>query len=215
MKAIPLDYNDYTEEELLKMDKNEAVKDLPEKHQRFCEYYVEGKNRKMALIKAGFNDRSSGYVARLLRNKKIQKYICWLKARAMNQCLVNAVDVLDEWVRIAFSDMTDFVDIFPHSIRLKPSDQVDGQLIKYIKSGRDGVSIELHDKMKALDNLARYMDDMPSDWKQKLEERRLELQVEEFELKKKLSEIDNPEKQDDGFIQAIKESAKVIWEEDN
>ena len=71
--------------------------------------------------------------------------------------------------------MTDFVDIYPHSIKLKPANEVDGQLIKSIKSGRDGVSIELHDKMKALDCLARYCDDMPKDWKQKLEERKMEL----------------------------------------
>lgn len=214
MKTVPLEYNELSEEELLRMGKEEASKGLPEHYQRFCEFYVEGKNKKVALVKAGFKDRPTSYAGRLLKNEKIKKYIAWLKARALNECLVNATDLLDAWVRIAFSDMTDFVDIFPHSIRLKPSDEVDGQLIKSIKMGRDGVSIELYDKMKALDNLAKYIQDMPIDWKQKLETRRLELQEEEFELKKKLSEFDNPEKADDGFIEAIKNSAKIIWEEE-
>lgn len=213
MKAIPLNYNEYSEEELLKMGKEEASGDLPEHYQRFCEYYVEGKNRKVALVKAGFKDRPTSYASRLLANKKIKKYVAWLKTKALNECMVNAMDLIDAWVRIAFSDITDFVDIYPHSIRLKPADEVDGQLVKSIKSGRDGISIELYDKMKALDNLAKYIEDMPSDWKQKLEQRRLELQEEEFELKKKLSEIENPEKAEDGFLDAIKASAKIIWED--
>ena len=122
--------------------------------------------------------------------------------------MVNAVDLIDQWIRIAFSDMTDFVNIHPGYITLKPASEVDGQLIKSIKSGRDGVSIELHDKLKALDCLSKYIDDMPKDWKQKLE-----LLEEEFKLKKKVYELENPQQKDDGFIEAIKESAKVIWEE--
>ena len=83
---------------------------------------------------------------------------------------------------------------------------------KAIKTGRDGVSIELHDKMKALDNLARYIDDMPKDWKQKIEERRVQLLEEEFELKKRMAELDAPEKEDDGFMEALKASATAVWD---
>ena len=54
---------------------------------------------------------------------------------------------------------------------------------------------------------------MPKEWKQKLEERRTELLEQEFELKKKQAELENPDKEDDGFLEAIKESAKTIWEE--
>ena len=88
---------------------------------------------------------------------------------------------------------------------------IDGQLVKSIKTGRDGISIELHDKMRALEQLARYVDDMPSDWKQRIEERKMQLMEQEFELKKKTSELDNPDKEDDGFIEAIKASAESVW----
>lgn len=215
MVRIPINYDEYTQEELMKMPKSEAIEGLNEKKQRFCECYVEGHNRKVAMIKAGYGESSCNcnYAYRLLKDENVQRYICWLKARILNEHLVSAIDVIDEWVRIAFSDMTDFVDIFPHSIRLKPADQVDGQLIKSIKSGRDGISIELHDKMRALDNLARYIDDMPKDWKQKIEERRADIMEQEFQLKKKLSDIENPEAEDDGFIEALKQSAKAVWEE--
>lgn len=213
MVAIPISNETWTQEELLEMSKSEAVGNLPEKAQKFCEFYVEGLNRKMALKKAGYESLDANYAYRLLKKEGVQRYIMWLKARILNVHMVNAVDVLDQWIRIAFSDMTDFVDIHRNFISLKPASEVDGQLIKSIKSGRDGVSIELHDKLKALDCLARYLDDMPKDWKQKLEERKLELLTQEFELKKKVYELENPEVKDDGFMEAIKASAKVVWEE--
>ena len=105
------------------------------------------------------------------------------------------------------------MDIKPTSIRLKPSDDVDGQLVKSIKSGRDGVSIELYDKLKSLDFLANYCLDMPKTWKQKLEERRVQLQEQEFELKKQMADVSRDATEKDGFIEAINEAAKVVWEE--
>lgn len=207
--------NEYTEEELLKMSKTEATEGLSEKQIKFCEFYVEGHNKNIALVKAGYDVNYNGsYALRMLKVPKVQRYIKWIKARALNAHLINAYDILDEWIRIAFSDITDFVDIFPHSIRLKPAEQMDGQLVKSIKSGRDGISIEMYDKMKALENLAKYTEDMPKDWKEKLENRKAELQEQEFELKKKLYEISNPDSEDDGFIQAIKNAVPAVWEED-
>lgn len=213
MTRAPIDYDAYTEEELLKMPKSKAIEGLNEKQQRFCECYVEGHNRRIAMIKAGYEGASvsSNYALRLLHKEEAMRYICWLKARILQTHMINAIELIDEWVRIAFADITDFVDIMPHSIRLKPADMIDGQLVKSIKTGRDGVSIELHDKMRALEQLARYVDDMPSEWKQRLEERRMQLLEEEFELKKKQSELSNPENEDDGFLEAIKASTDAVW----
>lgn len=217
MRVI-VDDLDYTEEQLLKMKKAEAIQGLSEKAQKFCEFYVEGHNRKIALNKAGFSESVTNfggtYAYKLLRDPRIKRYIMWLKARILNANMVRAVDIVDEWVRIAFSDISDFVNIRPNSISLKPATEIDGQLIKTIRSNRDGVTIELHDKMKALDSLAKYCSDMPSDWKQRLEERKMELMEKEFELKKKQLELDNPQDEQDGFLEAIKQSANIIWEEE-
>ena len=214
MRRIPISYDEYSDEELLKMDRETATEGLTEKKQRFCECYVEGHNIRMAALKAGFKDNSNGFTAghKCLHDDKCKRYIQWLKVRVLQKHMINAWELLDEWIRIAFSDITDFVDIHPRSITLKPADQVDGQLVKSIKSGRDGISIELYDKMKALDNIAKYCEDMPSDWKQRIEERKLQLLQEEFELKKKLSEVGNDTEEDDGFLDAIKKSTKAIWD---
>lgn len=214
MRRTPLvNYTDYSEEELLQMKRVEACEGLPEKAQKFCEAYVEGYNYKTALIKAGYKgDKAvSSFGRRILMNANAQRYVCWLKTRTLKTCMVNARDLVDQWVRIAFADISDFVKIHPGYIELKPNEEIDGSLIKSIKSGKYGVSIELYDKLKALDSLANYISDMPKQYKQVIEERKMDLLEQEFELKKKLSELEVPEKEDDGFMEAIKGATEAVW----
>lgn len=213
MPAKAIDYDEYTEKELLKMKHSEAIKGMTEQAQRFCEVYVKSKNIKTACIAAGYkNISAAGYGFR--RNPKCQRYIQWLKVRIMKRCMVEAEEIIEHYVRIAFADMTDFVEIYPSSIKLKQTTQIDGQLIKSIKSGRDGISIELYDKLKALDFLAKYCADMPKDYKQILEERKMDVVEKEFEFKKKMYDLESGTKEDDGFMEALAKSAKKVWEDD-
>lgn len=207
----PIDYDTYTTEELLAMSKKEATNGLNEQQQRFCEYYVTSYNTKIALLKAGYSEGATARGYLLRHNPRAQRYIQWLKARILKETVVTGADIIDHWVRIAFADMTDFVHIYRNSIGLKPAAEMDGQLVKSIKSGRDGISIELYDKLKALDSLAKYTADMPKDYKQILDERKQELLEQEFELKKKMHDIENREGQSDGFLEALSKSAEVIW----
>lgn len=208
-----IDYDEYSTEELLEMSHAEATKGLNESQQRFCEYYIQNFNVKTAVRKAGYtSDYSSGQGYKLRSNRKCQRYIQWLKARTLKSSLVKGSDIIDQWVRIAFADISDFVDIKPTTIRLKKNEDIDGQLVKAIKTTSNGVSIELYDKMKALDSLAKYSSDMPKDYKQILEERKMELLEREFELKKKLYDIDGDETEDDGFIEALKKSTESVWD---
>lgn len=213
MRKAQIVYNEYSTEELLEMPRDEAVGKLTEMQQRFCEAYVSSHNIKMALIKAGYKeDTVLGYMIR--KKPAAKRYIQWLKARIVNEAIISGAEIIEQWLKIAFADMTDFVDIHKYSISLKPADQIDGQLIKTIKSGKDGVSVELYDKLKALDSLAKYTEDMPKDYRQIIEEKKLELMQQEFELKKKVYDMDSVEKEDDGFIEALSKSAKVIWEDE-
>lgn len=213
MRRSPIDYDIYTEAELLEMTKKEATEGLTELQQRFCEEYVRSYNIRMAAIKAGYPE-SKQYIGMALRRRpECQRYIQWLKARILKSVVIDAATIIDQHLRIAFSDITDFVDIKPTSIRLKPSELVDGQLVKSIKSGRDGVSIELYDKMRSLDFLTRYCEDMPKDWKQRIEERRIELQEKEFELKKKINDVERDAEEKDGFIEAIENATEAVWDD--
>lgn len=207
-----IDYDVYTTEELLNMSHEDAVEGLTEKQIKFCEVYVLNYNISIALRKAGYESETSGAAYRIRQKPGCKRYIQWLKARMLHDTLVTGADIINQWIKIAFADMTDFVDVNKFGIALKPVREMDGQLVKSIKSGRDGVSIELYDKLKALDSLAKYTDDMPKDYKQRIEERKLELLEQEFELKKSICDMENKAEEDDGFVEALKESAKVVWE---
>lgn len=207
-----IDYDVYTMEELLNMSHEDAVEGLTEKQIKFCEVYVLNYNISIALRKAGYESETSGAAYRIRQKPGCKRYIQWLKARMLHDTLVTGADIINQWIKIAFADMTDFVDVNKFGITLKPVREMDGQLVKSIKSGRDGISIELYDKLKALDSLAKYTDDMPKDYKQRIEERKLELLEQEFELKKSIYDMENKAEEDDGFVEALKESAKVVWE---
>lgn len=208
-----IDYDVYTTEELLEMSHEDAIEGLTEKQIKFCEVYVLNYNISIALRKAGYESETSGAAYRIRQKPGCKRYIQWLKARMLHDTLINGEDIINQWVKIAFADMTDFVDINKFGITLKSVREMDGQLVKSIKSGRDGVSIELYDKLKALDSLAKYTEDMPKDYKQKIEERKMELMEQEFELKKSIYDMENKIEKDDGFVEALKQSAKIVWEQ--
>ena len=41
----------------------------------------------------------------------------------------------------------------------------------------------------------------------------MELMEQEFELKKSIYDMENKIEKDDGFVEALKQSAKIVWEQ--
>ena len=122
--------------------------------------------------------------------------------------------IVNEYIKIAFADMSDFVRFGPNGVVLKHSDKVDGQMVVKVKEGRDGVTIELADKLKALEKLERYLKVMPSDWKQRVEEKKVELMGQKLELEKQKVDLGSESDDDDGFLTALKEAAKEVWNDE-
>ena len=74
--------------------------------------------------------------------------------------------------------------------QFRESDEVDGTLISEVKQGRDGASIKLADRMKALDWLADHMDFATPEQKAKV--RKLQAETE------RIQRSGAPENEDDG-----------------
>ena len=143
---------------------------------------------------------------------KVNRYICWLKVRIAKSCHINAMDLVDMYMRMAFSDITDFVKVVDGKVIPINTEFIDGQIVSEIKKGRDGVTIKVEDRKWAMNKLERYFDVMPKDWKQGIEERKLQILEERLALdKKKSGEVE--EWEDDGFLEALMESADEIWDE--
>lgn len=162
--------------------------DLTDMQRLFCILYVRCFNATKAAIKAGYSRNSAmeqGY--QLLRNPSVRDEIARLKQHRLNQAMLDEADIFQKYMDIAFSDITDYVEFGReevqvmgafgpvqvddpetggkktltkeiNSVRFRESNEVDGTLITEVKQGKDGASIKLADRMKALDWLADHMD---------------------------------------------------------
>lgn len=171
---------------------------------------------------------SEGY--RLLVNPCIRDEISRLKRNRLNREMLDEHDIFQRYMDIAFSDMTDFVEfgrekiqvmsafgpvMVPdpetgekvplmqevNTIRFRKSAEVDGSLIAEVKQGKNGASVKLMDRLKALDWLADHMN-------LATEEQRARIAA----MKAKFDRDDEEELQDDGFLEALKGSAAGDWE---
>lgn len=211
-KKIPLKE---TEEEILALPREAVTCNLTEREIKFCEYFVSNHNNKIASLKAGFKGSSAHIQGWKLRQKyDVNLYISWLKLRVSKDCHLQAMDLIDQYMRIAFADVTDFVTIKKGRAIITDSDQIDGQIVKSIKQSPNGAQVEFYDKLAAMDKLCRFMDFVPADWRQRIEERKVELMEQKLELERaKMGYLENDDV-DDGFLEALKETAEQVWNDD-
>lgn len=208
---------------------NENV-NLTEKQRLFCMFYVRCFNATKAAIKAGYNKNTAmeqGY--QLLQKTSVRNEIQRLKENRLNRELLDESDIFQKYMDIAFADVTDFVEfgqdeeyvIGPYgvveikdpetgekkpltqkinTVRFKESKDVDGTLISEIKNGRNGASIKLADRMRALDWLADHMDLATDEQKARI-----------AALKMK-SAPDEPEEVDTSYVDALKALVDKAWD---
>lgn len=129
--------------------------------------------------------KAHGY--ELLQSVAVCEEIKRLKQNRLNREMLDESDIFQKYMDIAFSDITDYVTFGQEEVpvmamygpveikdeetgkkvpltkrinvvKFKESSEVDGTLITEVKQGRDGASIKLADRMKALDWLAEHMD---------------------------------------------------------
>ncbi|AFQ20018.1 terminase small subunit [Bacillus thuringiensis] len=219
--------NPKTKEKLKEILEDE---ELTEKERLFCLYYVKYFNGTQAALKAGYSkDGAHVQASRLLRRERVASYIKELKGELVENVFVEAMDVLKEYIKIAFADITNYVTFGQREVELEPeerttvdeegkevtefitetrmmnfidlaeSDMVDGSIITEVKQGRDGISIKLADKMKALDKLSLYFDLFPDNFKRKVDEERLHMQQEaqKVQIEKTKAEIKRIDDGDD------------------
>lgn len=159
--------------------------ELTEKQRLFCIYYIKYFNATKAYQKAYECAYTTAMVEghRHLRNPKLSKEIDRMKAEHTNELKLDVKDIIQKYIDIAFADITDFtlfgsetlvakdelgrnlkddegndITYNVNHVDFKNSDTVDGTIITEIKKGKDGVSVKLADKMKALEMLSKYTD---------------------------------------------------------
>lgn len=166
---------------------------------------------------------------KLLGNTRIKNEIIKLKKNRLNQEMLDEYDVFQKYMDIAFADITDYVmfgrEMVPvmgafgpvkvedektgrkielkkevNVVKFRESAEVDGTIISEVRQGKDGASIKLADRMKALQWLADHMN-------LATEEQRVRIAA----MRSKAQMDDNEEIGDDGFLEALNGSAAEDW----
>lgn len=158
--------------------------DLDERQQLFCLLVANGNSNVSAYQKAyGCSYYAAATSAnRLLKNDKIKAEVNRIKKERLEAQLLDEHDIFQWHLDIAQADITDFVTFgreeipvmgafgplvdketkqpvtkIVNYVKFKDSSEVNGRLIKKVKLGKDGASIELYDAVAAMDWLAEHM----------------------------------------------------------
>lgn len=140
---------------------------------------------------------AEGY--KLLVKPCVKSEIHRLKQNRLNREMLDEYDIFQKYMDIAFADITDYVEFGQeevqvmnmfgpvktkdpetgeevplkktvNTVRLKESKDVDGTIISEVKQGKDGSSIKLADRMKALQWLSDHMNIATDEQKARIEQ---------------------------------------------
>lgn len=160
------------------VEKVQENSELTEKQKLFCLYFSQLNNATKAYQKAyecSYDTAQKNSWA-LMANQGIRKEIKHIKAARSSDWLINDADIINEWMKQAFTDITNYVEFrkvfvdyirddknmpkldelgnmipfYRNELHFKNSNEVDGTVIQEVKKGKDGVSVKLYDKQRAL-----------------------------------------------------------------
>lgn len=146
---------------------------LPPRQRVFVDEYLLDLNATQAAIRAGYSPKTAySQGQRLLKNAEVQAAITAAQAERSERTGVTADRVVEELAKVGFSNLLDFFSITPGGepyvdLSAVTRDQAavlaELQVDDYVEGRGDDarevrrVKIKLHDKLKALEQLARHL----------------------------------------------------------
>jgi phage terminase small subunit len=175
---------------------------------------------------------------RMLGNVRVKEEIFHLKQERLNREFLSEADIFQKYMDIAFADITDYVEFgieeepvmsmygpvkikdpdtgeekqltqIVNTVRFKESTGIDGTILTEIKHGRNGSSIKLADRMKALEWLSKHMDLGTEEQRVRIEQ----IKIHTENVRQKL-QTNVEETADDGFLEALNTSAAEDWNDE-
>jgi phage terminase small subunit len=157
--------------------------DLNENQKLFILYWMRSRNATQSYFRTHNCSYATAMVegCKSLRIPKIQREIARMKAIRNETLFLDADDVVEKYMKIAFADVTNFAVIKNNKMYVMNSDMLDGGLISEVKQTKSGVGIKLEDRMKALQWLSDYFNLNPRDQhKQRYDDALLKLREKEM-----------------------------------
>ena len=196
------------------VDAVEENTELTEKQKEFCIRFMQNRNATIAYMKV-YNcsydsARTSG--PRMLANVCIQEELKRLREiKNTSLGFLCGDDIVEMHMRIAFADITDFVEFegnrITNIVTIKGSNEVDGTLISEIYTDKGEAHIKLADKSKSLKFLEDYFELNPHD-RHKRDYDIAKLQLEKDKLKMSVNKENNEFTKENNLLEAIINSTK-------
>lgn len=130
---------------------------LTEKQELYCLYYVKYRNQVKAYQRAYNCDykEACSKASRLMKKAEIRQYVEQLLGDIHRDIMIDINDLLRQQIDIVMADYSDYVDIV-NGVAVARKD-IDGTAVKKITNGRMGANVELYDKQKAIEFIAKHM----------------------------------------------------------
>ena len=232
-KGAPQNKSVHTKKECKKIaEEIVETSELDEEHQLFCIYYLKYHNKVKAYQKVKPNtpyNSACVMASRWSKQPAVIEEINRLKKELYEDALLDPQDIVQKYIDIAFADLNDYLEYGQEEVpviiknpdtgedevlkrtvnmvKFKESAFADGTILSEVKQGRNGASIKLADRMKALDWLSKHMN-------LATEEQRAKIDLIKAQTRKIAIDDEKEEIEDDGFLEALNASAKEDWEDE-
>ena len=141
-------------------------KELTDKQRLFCDHYLASLNARDAARRAGYSD-ATARKGTLINLPQAQAYIADQQAAAAGKILITKDMIIEELAKIAFADISYFYNADGSVKRLDELDDkargalADRKVSDVYGDGKEKIGervhIKLHNKMEALDKLAKHL----------------------------------------------------------
>lgn len=135
----------------------EMAAGLSDKQELFALYYVKYRNQVKAYQRAyGCEYKEAcSKASKLMKKAEIRQYVEQLLGDIHRDIMIDINDLLRQQIDIVMADYSDYVDIV-NGVAVARKD-IDGTAVKKITNGRMGANVELYDKQKAIEFIAKHM----------------------------------------------------------
>ena len=150
---------------------------LTPKQEKYVTYLAKGMTQRKAYKKAygcvNWKNKSiDNKASKMFQKAEIKARYKELIEKAAKRAEIKAEDILAEYKAIAFANGTDYAEIKNGYVKLKDTEDLDEykkKAISSIEETKFGISVKTHDKMKALEMLAKYVGLLENDKEDKNE----------------------------------------------
>lgn len=145
--------------------KRVAERKLTPKQQKFVAEYLIDLNATQAAIRAGYSAKTAKeQAARLLTNANIAAELEKRRGKIQKKLEITQESIITELAAIAFANGADYAKVVGNGVsgyvEFTPTDQLDPMKLKAIagiKESQSGMEVKLHDKLRAIELLDKYL----------------------------------------------------------